>query len=201
VHKKNIPNIITNLRILAVVIVIVLFSLCYAKVYFLQDIIFLKVTVLYFIILVIFLLASLTDFLDGYLARKWNVISNYGKLMDPLADKLLINTMFIFLAVLGDIHPLFPIIMIFRDMLVDGLRMIALEKQKVIAASKLGKLKTVTQMLAITMVIINPIVGEFSISLIFLILAASISVISGVDYFVKNLVVFRLNVNEDSKKD
>jgi CDP-diacylglycerol--glycerol-3-phosphate 3-phosphatidyltransferase len=180
--KNKIPNILTNIRILMVFVIASLLIVYNSNHQFLSGElgIFTHFSLL---ILSLFLLASFTDYLDGHFARKWNVISVYGKLMDPLADKLLINTLFVMYAVFGLIHPVFPLIMIARDTLVDGLRMLALQKQIVIAASKLGKLKTVSQIIALSIVILDIKIGESSISLYFLILAAIISIASGISYF------------------
>lgn len=114
------------------------------------------------IIFGVFILASLTDFLDGYLARKNNMVTDLGKFLDPIADKMLVNSMMIFLSLnfisLGN-DVKFPffcvIIMVIRDLIVDGLRFLAAQKNVVIAANKFGKIKTVTQMIAISVVILN----------------------------------------------
>ena len=114
------------------------------------------------IIFGVFILASLTDFLDGYLARKNNMVTDLGKFLDPIADKMLVNSMMIFLSLnfisLGN-DVKFPffcvIVMVIRDLIVDGLRFLAAQKNVVIAANKFGKIKTVTQMIAISVVILN----------------------------------------------
>ena len=114
------------------------------------------------ILMFVFLIASMTDFLDGYLARKNNEVTDLGKFLDPIADKMLINSMMVFLALnfssLGGDQK-FPfflvIIMIIRDLVVDGLRFMVAKKNVVVAANIFGKLKTVTQMLAIIVVFLN----------------------------------------------
>lgn len=114
------------------------------------------------IIAFVFLLACLTDLIDGKIARKMNLVTDLGKFLDPLADKFIVNSLMIFLALnfisLGD-HVKFPffcvIIMVVRDLVVDGMRFMAAHKQVVIAANIYGKLKTVFQMIAIIGVLIN----------------------------------------------
>lgn len=114
------------------------------------------------ILMLVFLLASMTDFLDGYLARKNNEVTDLGKFLDPIADKMLINSMMVFLAlnfVSLASHQRFAfflvIIMIIRDLVVDGLRFMVAKKNVVVAANIFGKLKTVTQMVAIIVVFLN----------------------------------------------
>mgnify|MGYP003295258956 CR=1 FL=1 len=124
-----------------------------------------------------------TDFLDGHIARSRNLVTTFGKFMDPIADKLLVNTLFIILTGMGVLHWIVPVIMIGRDIIVDAIRLIVVEQGKVIAASKLGKLKTVTQMIALILLLALPGV-EFIVY--FAYLAAIASLVSGVDYFIKN---------------
>ena len=114
------------------------------------------------ILMLVFFVASMTDFLDGYLARKNNEVTDLGKFLDPIADKMLINSMMVFLALnfaslAGDNKfPFFlVIIMIVRDLVVDGLRFMVAKKNVVVAANIFGKLKTVTQMVAIVVVFLN----------------------------------------------
>lgn len=114
------------------------------------------------ILMLVFLIASMTDFLDGYLARKNNEVTDLGKFLDPIADKMLINSMMVFLAlnfVSLASHQRFAfflvIIMIIRDLVVDGLRFMVAKKNVVVAANIFGKLKTVTQMVAIIVVFLN----------------------------------------------
>ena len=145
---------------------------------------------------VVFAIAAFTDFLDGHIARSRNLVTTFGKFLDPIADKLLINSTFIIFAsnVFPDVRvlPIIAVIMIGRDIIVDAIRMIMVDRQVVIAASKLGKLKTVTQIVAILALFFLPTnvswcVGEwYSISACLTYLAAAVSFVSGVDYFWKN---------------
>ena len=134
-------------------------------------------------ILILFILGSISDFVDGYLARKHNLVTTFGKFMDPIADKLLVNTLFIILTGTGVIPWIVTVIIIGRDIVVDVIRMIVVEQGTVIAASKLGKLKTVAQMAALILILAFPGV-EFMVY--FAYLAAVASLVSGIDYFLKN---------------
>lgn len=155
------------------------------------------------IIFVVFVIASLTDFLDGYLARKNNQVTDLGKFLDPIADKMLVNSMLVFLSInfvsLND-HLRFPffcvILMIIRDLVVDGLRFMAATKKVVISANIYGKLKTVFQMIALSIVLLNGFpfnlfdsnwIRYLHISDIFCYLATLISLISGVIYLTENI--------------
>ena len=135
------------------------------------------------IALALFIVASMTDFVDGYLARKYNLVTNFGKFMDPIADKLLVNSLFIILTGMGKIHWLVTVIMVGRDIIVDVIRLIMVERGTVIAASKLGKLKTVSQMVALILVLALPGIGWVKYLTY---VAAAVSLASGVDYFWKN---------------
>lgn len=189
----NIPNRITFFRIILIpfMMIVPLFNI---------KATFLGISVQNLIILAIFLLASFTDFLDGYLARKNNEVTNFGKFLDPIADKLLVLTALIMLVETGIIPAWIPIIVIAREFLVSGIRMLAAGSGTVIAASMLGKIKTVSQMVAISLALIevNPFMcflggtlTSFSLILnVLMSIAMIISVIatiySGVDYFVKS---------------
>ncbi|MFZ7119760.1 MAG: CDP-diacylglycerol--glycerol-3-phosphate 3-phosphatidyltransferase [Eubacteriaceae bacterium] len=142
---------------------------------------------------IVFVLASATDWLDGYIARKYNLITVFGKFMDPLADKLLVSSALICLVELGYVSSWIVIIIIAREFAVTGLRVLAASENIVIAASWWGKIKTVTQMIAIISMLFNNY--PFSLinlpfSTIFIYLAALFTVISGVEYFIINKQVF-----------
>ena len=137
----------------------------------------------------VFAIASITDFLDGQIARRQHLVTNFGKFADPIADKLLINTIFLLLASDQTINIIIPIIMISRDTIVDAIKMSAASKQVVVAASKLGKLKTVSQMIALGFLLVNNFpftVLGVDVANALAWLATVISVISGIDYFLKN---------------
>ncbi|TDW24653.1 CDP-diacylglycerol--glycerol-3-phosphate 3-phosphatidyltransferase [Breznakia blatticola] len=140
------------------------------------------------IALLIFAVASFTDFLDGYIARKYQLITSFGKFIDPIADKLLVNTLFILLAVSGQVSVVPVVIMIWRDTLVDGMRMMAAQKGIVVAAGIWGKLKTVLQMFAIIFVLLAnvPFVAVgIPVDQILVYAATLVSVISGIKYFME----------------
>jgi len=138
------------------------------------------------IVLAIFAIASLTDMLDGKIARKNNLITTFGKFADPIADKLLVNSMLLFLACKGMV-PVVPVfIMLARDTIVDGCRMIASQNGVVVAAGMMGKLKTVLQMFAIIFVLLNNLPFELydlPVSTILIWLACFVSALSGYSYF------------------
>ena len=140
------------------------------------------------LVLILFAIASFTDYLDGHIARKHNLITSFGKFIDPIADKLLVNTMFILFAVDGVVPAVFVLIMIWRDMIVDGLRMNASAKGKVVAAGMMGKAKTVLQMFAIIFLLLNNLPFAFvslPVADILFYAAVAVSVASGAEYFLK----------------
>ena len=148
----NLPNRLSLVRICLVPLIVLIYLFPYAQfgieVAELQfDFVALRITNI--IVLILFILASVTDFLDGYIARKHSLITSFGKFVDPIADKLLVNTMFILFAASGTVPVLPVLIMIWRDTIVDGLRMNASEKGIVVAAFNMGQVKTVDQMMNI----------------------------------------------------
>lgn len=163
----NIANQLTVLRIILIPIFILFFVLEWGY----GDI----------IAAAIFVIASLTDFLDGYLARKYNLVSNFGKIMDPFADKLLVLTALIYLAIDYRIPGWIVIIIIGRELLVTSLRALAADKGVIVAARKLGKYKTAFQMVSIVFLII----GIHLLGLIMLYVALGLTIWSLVDYIVE----------------
>ena len=138
---------------------------------------------------IIFAAASITDFFDGKIARSRNLVTTFGKFVDPVADKLLVNSALILLTYLGKMPVLCLLIMVGRDTIVDAVRNVAASQNVVVAASMLGKAKTMTQMIGICLLLLNnPIFAMFNIRLdmIMIILATIISAVSGIDYFMKN---------------
>lgn len=198
--KMNLPNKLTTLRMLAVLVVIAIAMIpwngisttydsymqnwmysCIAN----KDIVWVRVT-----LCVLFIVASLTDMLDGKIARKYNLVTTYGKFMDPIADKLLVNSMFIILTFYGLVPLGVLLVVICRDIIVDAIRMIMCEKNVVVAANIFGKLKTVVQMVAIPFVLVYPLIFP-NFSLVFPLdtflcyIAAITSLLSGVIYFMQ----------------
>src|SRR5690554_5770687 len=146
----------------------------------------------------IFLFAALTDSLDGYIARSRNQITVYGKFVDPLADKLLISAALIVLVEIGDISSWVAFIIIAREFIITGFRVLAAADGIVIAASGWGKIKTITQIVAIIAILINnfpfSMIG-FPFSKIAMGLAIIFTLISGIDYIYLNRKIF----NNDSR--
>ena len=138
--------------------------------------------------LAVFLIAAFSDFLDGYLARKNNMVTDFGKLMDPLADKMLVSTALICFCAIRDNFPAWcAIIIIAREFIISGFRQIAAEKQVIIMASWWGKAKTVVQMIMCVLFILNINVSWFGIvQAVFMWAASALTVISLVDYIAKN---------------
>jgi CDP-diacylglycerol--glycerol-3-phosphate 3-phosphatidyltransferase len=150
----------------------------------------------------LFIIAASTDGLDGYIARKKKIVTNLGKLLDPLADKLLIAAVLISLVDMGKLEAWIAIAIIGREFAVTGLRQVALLEGKVVAASKWGKWKTGLQITAIIALLINnfPFTFlEFRFDLIAIWIATAVTVYSGIDYFVKNWHIFQFT--QDSKQN
>ncbi|MDR0270007.1 CDP-diacylglycerol--glycerol-3-phosphate 3-phosphatidyltransferase [Paenibacillus sp.] len=144
---------------------------------------------------IVFILAASTDGIDGYLARKNNMVTNLGKLLDPLADKLLVAAVLISLVEMGKCDSWIAVVIISREFAVTGLRQIALLEGSVVAASKWGKAKTVVQIIAIVLMLLNNFPFELigvPLDTIATWAAALITIYSGIDYFVKNKHLLRL---------
>ena len=137
--------------------------------------------------LVLFLIASLTDLLDGKIARKYNLVTNFGKFMDPLADKLLVCSALICLVQLGQLPAWIVIIIISREFIISGFRLVAADQGVVIAASMWGKSKTVSQMISIVLLIINIKTPPLGIlTTISIPVMTILTVVSLLDYLMKN---------------
>lgn len=172
--KMNVPNCLTLLRILMVPVFVVFMLV---DIFGAAD---------QYIAGVIFILASITDTLDGYLARKNNQITVFGKFMDPLADKLLVCSAMICLVELRLLPSWIMIIIVGREFIISGFRLIAAERGIVIAASYWGKFKTVSQMIMVILLVFH-FGGFFDIlEQIFIYLSVILTVISLVDYMYKN---------------
>ena len=148
----------------------------------------------YLIAGVIFVIASVTDFLDGYLARKNNEVTDLGKMLDAIADKVLVNSALIILASKGFILTLIPVIIIFRDTVVDAMKMEAARKGKVVAAISSGKIKTASMMVGVTLTFFYNLPFEMiniRVSDFFLYFATIMSVVSMCEYYKlnKNLIL------------
>lgn len=138
---------------------------------------------------IIFIFASLTDTLDGYIARSRNLVTNFGKFADPLADKILVSAALISLSDLGKIPGWVVVVIIAREFTITGFRTIAVSEGITIAASSLGKIKTITQLIAIIFLLLNNYpfnLINFPFDMIMLYISLIFTVISGVDYIYKN---------------
>lgn len=143
---------------------------------------------------ILFALASITDWLDGKIARSQGLVTNFGKFADPLADKMLVMTAFIILVGQGKVPAWVVAIIVCRELAVTGLRLLLVEGGEVMAAAWPGKVKTATQMLAIILLLINNVpFSAISLPLDQIMLYACLifTIYSGVDYFVKNAAVFK----------
>ncbi len=138
-----------------------------------------------YIAAVIFIVASFTDLLDGKIARKYNLVTNFGKFMDPLADKLLVCSGLICFVGLGQLPAWFVIIIISREFIISGFRLVASDNGVVIAASYWGKFKTVSQMIMSVLLIVN-IPALSILTAIFSAIALVLTVVSLIDYIAKN---------------
>ncbi|HJE15872.1 MAG TPA: CDP-diacylglycerol--glycerol-3-phosphate 3-phosphatidyltransferase [Lapidilactobacillus dextrinicus] len=148
-----------------------------------------------FIAAIVFIVASLTDMLDGKLARRDHLVTNFGKFADPLADKMLVMTAFIFLVSLGKVPAWVAAIIVCRELAVTGLRLLIVEQNgQVMAAAMPGKIKTTTQMLAIIFLLLNNIffaAVAIPFGEIMLYICLFFTIYSGADYFIKGRYVFK----------
>ncbi|WP_167628567.1 CDP-diacylglycerol--glycerol-3-phosphate 3-phosphatidyltransferase [Listeria valentina] len=188
----NLPNKLTVARIILIPIFVILcvVPFHFGVLYWLDS----AIPVTNLIATIIFIVAALTDWFDGHLARKHNLITNFGKFADPMADKLLVTAAFIILVEMN-VAPAWVIILIIsRELAVTGLRLLLVEGGEVLAAGQLGKIKTFTQMIAIPLLLLNNFPFAWTgirVDLIFLYVCAFFAVWSGIDYFYKNRGVFK----------
>ena len=169
----NLPNTITMLR---VGIIPVLFFLLLDPGYAWS-----------LVIALLFILAGLTDLIDGYVARKYHIVTNIGKFLDPIADKLIVNTAMILMIPIGRIPAWIVATIIIRDFIIDGLRTIATSEGVIIDASKLGKRKTLCQIFAVSALMIHyPLFGANAhvVGMVILYIALWLTIHSGIDYVV-----------------
>ena len=173
--KENIPNALTFIRIvfIPIFILILMFGKSYAW---------------HVAAAIVFAVASITDYLDGYLARKWQVVSNFGKFADPMADKLLVMSAFIMLIELGMAPAWIVAVIICRELAVTGLRLLFVETGgTVLAAAMPGKIKTFSQMFAIIFLLLHwTLLGQ-----VLLYVALFFTIYSGYDYFKGSAYVFK----------
>ena len=197
----NLPNKLTIFRIILVPIMAII-------PFFNFDIKWIEIDI-------IFILASITDKLDGYIARSKNQITTFGKFLDPIADKILVLAAMLILVEDNRLPAIIPIIVLFREFIVSGYRLVAVEKGgKVIAASVWGKLKTVTQMLALILAFVDLngfaqcFIGGLTgfawwynfITTVLMSVSVVAAVLSGIDYIAKGKDLFKEEVKTDGKK-
>lgn len=140
----------------------------------------------YIIAGVLFVLASLTDFLDGYVARKKNMVTDFGKMLDAISDKMLVNSVLIILACHGLIQPIIAVIIVVRDIAVDSIKMVVGNKGKAVAAIPIAKLKTICLMVGVALALFYNLPFEFiniRVCDFLLILATILAIVSGVKYY------------------
>ena len=175
--NMNLPNKLTMLRILLIPVFMLFLLLGHS-----------------YIAAVVFIVASVTDTLDGQIARRYNLVTNFGKIMDPLADKLLVFSAFLCMIQLGIVPAWMVVIILARELLIVSLRAVAAAQGTVIAASWWGKTKTVSQMAAVVLLLLKnwPFGPDgFPLATIVLWVAVILTIVSGVDYIIKNKEVFR----------
>ena len=203
----NLANKLTMIRIFltVVLITILLFPFYMINVEFpILTIGAIAVDTKYLIAAVIFAVASFTDFLDGHIARKYNMVTDFGKMVDAIADKMLVNSTLIILSSQGFVAPIITVIVIFRDTVVDTIKMIAGSKGKVVAAIKTGKIKTTFLMLGVILTLCYNLpfeIWNLDIANLLLVLATIFSIISGVQYYIMNKdIIFEKNENKKTEE-
>ncbi len=171
----NLPNKLTIMRVISVPFFVVLYLQGYTMIAFF-----------------LFIAASVTDYLDGYLARKNNLVTNFGKIMDPLADKILVYSAFCCMVENGLVPAWMLIVILSREFVVAGMRTVAAAEGIVIAAGMTGKIKTVLQMIAVPLLILNSPEPIAFAAQIMLWASLIMTVVSGIEYVYKNKQIFSM---------
>lgn len=194
--KMNLPNKLTILRLIMslVIIVVLLFpfhtiGLSFPK-YIVSGI---YVDSRYLISGILFILASFTDFLDGHIARKYNLVTDFGKVVDSIADKVLVNSVLIILSAQGFISPIITVVVIVRDSITNAIKMVAGNKGEVVAASMMGKIKAACLMIGISLTLFYNLpfeIWNLRVADFLLVFAAVMAVISGAQYYNVNKKYF-----------
>lgn len=188
----NLPNKITIARIILSLVIVIILVVPDNLLSFLPKFLIdekLVVDSKLLIVGVLFIIASLTDYIDGYIARSRNLVTDFGKMMDAIADKMLVNSVLILLAAQGLIHPIVPVIVVLRDSVVNSIKMIAASKGKVVAAIKSGKIKTACLMIGISLTLFYNLPFELwniRVADIFLFIATIMSLVSCFQYYQMN---------------
>ena len=186
----NLPNKLTLSRIVIAIIIIMLLLFPFDTMGISLPKIFVNETIVidtkYIIAGVLFVIASITDFLDGYIARKRDLITDYGKMMDSIADKILVNSVLVILSAYGFVHPIIPVVIIIRDSVVNSMKMIVGNKGVVVAAIKTGKVKAFLLMVGIILTLFYNLPFELlnlRVSDFLLIVATVLSLVSAFQYY------------------
>lgn len=189
----NLPNKITVSRIILSVIVLIMMVFPFYQIGFEWPTFMvagrIEVSLKYIICGILFIIASTTDFLDGYIARKNNLVTDFGKVMDAIADKILVNGILIVLAIDGFIPAAIPVIIITRDTFVDSIKMIAGQSGHAVGASIAGKIKTICMMTGVSLMLLYNLPFELigiKVADALIVLATILSVISGIQYYQNN---------------
>ena len=191
----NLPNRLTISRIILTVVIIIILTFPFYQVgiefpmwtWRFKEVI--EVDSRYIISGILFVIASFTDFLDGKIARKRGLVTDFGKFIDAIADKVLVNSVLILLATNAIISPIIPVVIIFRDTIVDSIRMMAANKGVVVAAGKAGKAKTAIMMVGLTLKFFYNLpfeIWNIDVSTVLLVIATVLSIYSGIEYWYLN---------------
>ncbi len=195
----NLPNKLTLTRIIVSIIILIMLMIPWYSLginfptFFIAGKI--AIDLKYIIAGVLFVIAAFTDFLDGYIARSRNLVTDFGKVMDAIADKVLVNGLLIILAYDGFISIAIPVIIITRDIFVDSFKMASGKKGKVVAASMMGKAKTMCMMIGMTLTMFYNLPFELigiNVAYALIIIATILSVISGCEYYYNTKDTFKV---------
>ena len=189
----NLPNKITMIRIILTVLIVGILIFPFDAVGLASIKLFINEAIVvdlkYLIAGGLFIIAALTDFIDGYIARKYNLITDLGKMLDAIADKFLVNSVLIVLSAQGLVHPIIPVIVVTRDTVVDIIKMIVGSKKGAVAAIKSGKWKTTFLLVGIILILFNNLPFELiniKVSDVFLIIGTVLAIYSGIQYYQMN---------------
>lgn len=189
----NLPNKITFVRIILTLVLITIllfpfdsFGISSTKLFINEAIV---IDIKYFLSGFLFIFAAITDFMDGYIARKFNLTTDFGKMLDAIADKFLVNSVLVILSAQGLIHPIIPVVIISRDTFVDVIKMVISNKHQIISSNKTGKIKTLVLMLGIVLTLFNNLPFELiniKVSDVILVIACVLAIYSAIQYYQDN---------------
>jgi CDP-diacylglycerol---glycerol-3-phosphate 3-phosphatidyltransferase len=186
----NLANKLTMLRIYMTFIIIFILVFPFDAAGFMVPRLFINESLVvdtrYLIAGILFVIASLTDFLDGYVARKYNMVTDLGKMLDAIADKILVNSVLIIMSAVGFIHPIITVVIITRDTITNAIKMAVGNKGTVVAASKMAKVKTMSLMIGVSLTLFYNLPFELwnlKVADFLLVIAAILSITSGIEYY------------------